>query len=67
MDAPGSGTTSLFGREWTEQELRDRVSDMTQLASVCRSELAEGKGRGAEQIQLTLADGFSLSLLPGRW
>ena len=57
--------TVLFGRIWEQHELRDRVSDMSQLASVRRSELAEGKGRGAEQVQVELADGFSLSVLPG--
>ena len=59
-------TTTLFGREWTERELRERVSDMSQLASVQRSALAEGKARGAEQVQLTLAGGFALTLSADR-
>lgn len=59
-------TTTLFGREWDEQQLRARVSDMAQLGSIRRSELADGKARGAEHLQLNLADGFNISLLPGR-
>ena len=39
---------------------------MRQLAAIERAELAEGKARGTEHLQLTLADGFALSLLPGR-
>ena len=59
-------TTTLFGRRWSQRELRERVSDMSQLASIRRSELLEGKTRGNEAIDISLADGLALSLLPGR-
>ena len=57
---------SLFGKGWSPSDLADQVSDMSQLASITRSELTEGKVRGNEHVQISLADGFALSLLPGR-
>ena len=57
-----SRSTSLFGKDWTELELKSRVSDMSQLASVTRSELLEGKAKGMQQIQITLAGKYLLYL-----
>ena len=34
---------SLFGRRWSEAELKAHVSDMSQLASVRRSSTVEGE------------------------
>ena len=56
----------LFGRNFTRNELLDRVGDMSQVAGVRRAELVECNERGAGLIEVSNASGLSFSLLPGR-
>lgn len=56
----------LFGRTYSRTDLLNLVGDMSQVASIRRSELIEGNERGAGLIEITNSSGLSFSLLPGR-
>ncbi len=57
---------TLFGRDYTRQQLHNLTGDMSQLACARRSELVEGNERGAGLIEVFNASGLCFSLLPGR-
>lgn len=56
----------LFGRNYTPQQVRDLVGDMSQVAGARRAELVEGNERGADLIEVFNASGLCFSVLPGR-
>ena len=56
----------LFGRNYTKQQVKDLVGDMSQVALARRAELVEGIERGADLIEVFNASGLCFSLLPGR-
>ena len=56
----------VFKRNYTKQQLLDRVGDMSQLAGARRAELIEGNERGAGLIEVFNASGLCFSILPGR-
>ena len=41
--------TSLFGKQWTREEIQLYVPDLSQLAPIRRSTLREGRAEGIEQ------------------
>lgn len=57
---------NLFGKQYSKQELLARIGDMSQLASVRKAELVEGRERGADLLEVFNASGLSFSVLPGR-
>jgi len=56
----------LFGRNYTKQQILDRVGNMDQVAGARRAELVEGNERGADLIEVFNASGLGFSVLPGR-
>jgi len=56
----------LFGRNYTPQQVRELVGDMSQVAGARRAELVEGNERGADLIEVFNASGLCFSVLPGR-
>ena len=57
---------SLFGKDYTRQQLMHLTGDMSQLAGARRAELVEGNERGAGLVEVFNASGLGFSLLPGR-
>ena len=56
----------LFGRSWTRQELREYVSQMSQLGGVRLGELQNGSARGVRTAEFETGAGFSFTVLLDR-
>jgi hypothetical protein len=56
----------LWGRDWTRDELEQRVGDLLQVGGVRMVELADGKERGVRAAELRTGTGFALSVLLDR-
>ncbi len=56
----------LFGQEWTKEDLRTRVGDMSQIAGIRRYELASGIEKGVEAVDFWTGSGFRFTVLPDR-
>src|SRR5947207_1207213 len=68
IDAPGEEYTmpTLWGRDWTREELEARVGDMRQVAGVRLVELGDGRERGARAAQFHTGTGFRFLVLIDR-
>jgi hypothetical protein len=53
----------LWDREWTRDELEQRVGDLHQIAGVKLVELADGKERGVRAAQFRTGTGFAFTAL----
>jgi hypothetical protein len=58
--------TTLFGREWTRQELTRRVGHMDQIAGIRPVELADGLARGTRAFQVWTGSGLTFEVLADR-
>ncbi len=56
----------LYGREWTKDEVRRRVGDLSQVADARRVALRGGKAEGVEAVEVTTGSGFAFTVLPSR-
>lgn len=56
----------LWGKDWTRDELEQRVGDLLQVAGVRLVELADGKERGMRAAQFRTGTGFSFTVLIDR-
>jgi len=57
---------TLWGRTWTKRELLERVGDITQIAGVRRSVLADGNAAGVEAFDFATGTGFAFTVAAGR-
>jgi len=53
----------LWGRDWTREELEQRVGDLLQIGGVRLVELADGKERGARAAEFRTGSGFAFTVL----
>ena len=58
--------TRLFGREYTRQELLQRVGAVSQLGGTRRYELADGGEKGVAAVDVDAGSGFRFTVLPDR-
>ncbi|HZY49002.1 MAG TPA: aldose 1-epimerase family protein [Devosia sp.] len=58
--------TSLFGKQWTREEIQLYVPDLSQLAPIRRSTLREGRAEGIDTVEIATGSGFQFTVLPGR-
>src|SRR5262249_40437880 len=58
--------TTLYGKQWSRAEIQQYVPDMSQLASVRRSQYREGRSEGIDAVDITTGSGFQFTVLPGR-
>jgi hypothetical protein len=56
----------LWGRDWTREELEQRVGDILQIGGVRLIELADGKERGVRAAQFRTGTGFAFTVLLDR-
>jgi hypothetical protein len=56
----------LWGRDWTREELEQRVGDLLQVAGVRLVELADGKERGVRAAEFRTGTGFAFRVLIDR-
>jgi hypothetical protein len=56
----------LWGKDWTREELEQRVGDLQQIAGVRLLELADGKERGARAAQFRTGTGLAFTVLIDR-
>lgn len=57
---------NLWGREWTREELEQRVGDLLQVAGVRLVELADGKERGVRAAEFRTGTGLAFTVLVDR-
>ncbi len=57
---------NLFGRQYTRNELLQKVGDISQVAGVKPYMLTEGRSAGIEAIDFRTGTGFAFTVLPGR-
>lgn len=58
--------TTLFGRQWSRDEIQQYVPDFSQLAPIRRSTLREGRAEGVDTVDIATGSGFQFTVLPGR-
>ncbi len=56
----------LYGKQWSREELQRYAADMSQLASVQRTTMREGRAEGVEMVEFATGSGFNFRVLPGR-
>lgn len=56
----------LYGREFTKDELRQRVGDISQIAGITDYTLNEGRAKGVHGLDVRTGSGFQFTVLPGR-
>ncbi|MCC7450242.1 MAG: aldose 1-epimerase family protein [Anaerolineae bacterium] len=56
----------LFGQAWSRADLYDYMPDMSQVASVQRAVLQEGRAEGVSVIDFKTGSGFEFRVVPGR-
>jgi hypothetical protein len=57
---------TLFGRQWTRQELLTHVGDISQLGGIRLVTLADGPERGVRAADVRTGDGFNFTVLLDR-
>jgi len=57
---------SLYGRDWSQQTLVERVGHMDQLAGVRSLEAADGLARGSRVLEAWTGSGLRFTVLPDR-
>lgn len=56
----------FFGKEFTEDELQQRVGDLSQIAGIKSYTLNEGKAKGVDALDVKTGNGFNFTVLPDR-
>ncbi len=56
----------LYGREYTKEEIRERVGDLSQIAGIKPYKLKEGPMDGVDAFDVKTGSGFNFTVLPGR-
>lgn len=56
----------LFGRDYTRQQLLDRVGDISQIAGIREMRLAGGRQDGVEALEFRTGSGLCFLAVPGR-
>jgi len=56
----------LFGRDYTKQELLDRVGDISQIGGVRQVRMAGGRQEGVEAVEFRTGSGLMFTVVPGR-
>ncbi len=56
----------LFGRQWTQKQLIERVGNPSQLATVRPHTLSEGRAKGVAAVEFSTGSGFRFTILPDR-
>ncbi len=57
---------SLYGKQFSREELLKKVGDISQVGGVKRYELSEGKEKGVEAVDFRTGTGFNFTVLLGR-
>ncbi|HQK22864.1 MAG TPA: DUF4432 family protein, partial [Candidatus Latescibacteria bacterium] len=57
---------NLWGKHWTKRELLERVGDISQIADVRKSVLADGNNTGVEVFDFATGSGFAFTVAAGR-
>lgn len=58
--------STLFGSEYSKDEIRKRVGKMAQVAGVARCEWKEGNENGVEILEIKTGSGFRFTVCPSR-
>ncbi len=58
--------SALFGKNWTQHELMERVGDISQLGGVRNVTLADGNENGVRAVEFRTGSGFRFVVLPDR-
>lgn len=56
----------IFGKEYTKDELRERIGDLSQIAGIKQYVLDEGYAQGVSALDVKTGSGFSFTVLPSR-
>jgi hypothetical protein len=56
----------LFGRNWSRQELMERVGDASQLGGIRNVTLNDGNENGVRAVEVRTGSGFNFTVLPDR-
>jgi hypothetical protein len=56
----------LWGKEYSKDDLKQRIGDMSQIAGAKSYELKDGKAYGARAVDVTTGSGFQFTVLPDR-
>ena len=56
----------IFGKEYTREELKQRIGDISQIAGIKSYTLNEGRAKGVDAMDVRTGSGFSFTVLPGR-
>lgn len=56
----------LYGREFTKDELRERIGDISQIAGITDYTLNEGRAKGVHGLNVKTGSGFQFTVLPSR-
>lgn len=56
----------LYGREYTKDEIRERVGDLSQIAGIKPYTLRGGRMDGVEAFDIKTGSGLNFTVLPGR-
>jgi len=57
---------NIYGQNWTRQQLRQRLGQMTQMAGCTRYELTQGFEKGVEICDIRTGSGFRFCVTPSR-
>lgn len=56
----------LYGRDFTKDELRRRIGDISQVAGITSYTLKEGRAKGVHALDVKTGSGFRFTVLPSR-
>ncbi|MBT3319136.1 MAG: aldose 1-epimerase family protein [Clostridia bacterium] len=56
----------IFDKQYSKQELKSYVGDISQIADAKYSELKDGRGGGVSVVDIKTGGGLDISVLPGR-
>jgi len=56
----------LFGKEWTREEILQRVGDISQIAGARSVVLNDGPAKGVAAIEVRTGTGFAFTIVPDR-
>lgn len=57
---------NLYGKNYTREQIRQRVGHISQIAGIKPYTLSEGRSRGVDSIDVKTGSGFNFTVLPGR-
>ncbi len=57
---------SLFGHQYTRDDLMRRVGSISQVGGVREAELSDGRAKGVKVVDLDLGNGFEFTVVPDR-